>query len=214
MVVSRAKEVDALYTRLGHILQVRRADLQGLNASYNDAKEDHRSKLRHLEELGEAIEVTKKLMGELSKHGMEHLQALLTYGMSTIFHDRIYRIEIEISEYRNNKTAEFWLIETKNGRDLRARLRSGVGGGVVAIVSLILRIYFCVTLKLRRFLVLDESLSQLSSKYVEGLFKFLHTVKTDLGFKILFVTHDPRFLEYGDRIYSVKDGVVTKEKRA
>lgn len=196
------------------IQKARKEDLLRVEAAHNEAVEQHRGELQDLKEQREAIEVMKKLIGILSEKGMKHLQALLTYGMDTIYYDRSYQVEIKVDEFRNNKAAEFWIIKKeKNGRTIRVRMRNGVGGGIRAVVSLILRIHFIISLELRRFLIIDEGLCQLSSQYVPGLFEFLQSVIQDLGFKILFVTQDPRFPVYGNRIYNVAKGRVTLKRK-
>lgn len=93
-------------------------------------------------------------------------------------------------------------------RTLSVPLRS-CGGGIQVVVSIILRSYFIMAFDQRRFLVLDESLTNLSEEYVEGLFAFLRLLNTELGFRVLFVSHDPRFLPYADRVYRVAEGNMT-----
>lgn len=153
-----------------------------------------------------SMEVMKKLIELMSSKGIENLKKLLSFGLKTIFNDRDYAVEIEISERGNVKTAEFFLEEIKDGERIKVRLRDAAGGGIQTVVALIMMIYFIISLELRRLIILDEALSQVSDTYVENLFKFMKQTSDELGFKFLLVTHDPRFLEYADRIYRMKMG--------
>lgn len=156
------------------------------------------------------IEVMKKLVEKMSEKGIGKLKKLLAFGMAAIFEDKNYSIDIDISERGDVKTAEFYLIKVENGVTRKERLRDSVGGGIQTVVSVILRIYFIIVLKQRRFVGLDESLTQLSDIYLEAFFSFLRRTIDELGFKYLWITHDPRFVGYADRLYKVQEGVYNK----
>jgi len=213
-VIERAQSVEDDYFRLRQFRDIKTGDLDGLKSALEAEKKNHKTKLSDMEILGESTEVMKKLIGVMSEKGIHNLKQLLTYGMKTIFDDEDYGIDVEISERGDAKTAEFYLVKyLGDGTSVKEKLKDSVGGGIISVVSLILRIYFVVQLQLRRVLILDESLSHLSAQYIPGLFDFLRHVINDLGFQVLFVTHDPRFLEYGDRIYRMSGGKVKLERQ-
>lgn len=195
--------IDAFYN-LKTRNDVLKENLIGEAEDYKDKKGKHDELVHKLEVQKQAVEVMKQLVQALSEEGLLKLQQLLTYGLSLIFDDRSYSIEIDIKDRGTSKTVEFFLVEGS----LKASLRDSVGGGIQSVVSLVLRVYFLLHMDLRRFLVLDESLSQVSTKYVPGLFSFLDHLVEDLGFEILFITHDPRFLPYAKRVYRVYRGSV------
>jgi energy-coupling factor transporter ATP-binding protein EcfA2 len=51
----------------------------------------------------------------------------------------------------------------------------------------------------RRVLVLDESLSMLSSEYVAPCSAFLRKLAAELGFKILMISHEEEFATHADQ---------------
>jgi DNA repair exonuclease SbcCD ATPase subunit len=194
---------------------------QALKAQTESAKENYEASVRQVNQTDLALKIKQNqydlqqrgittmrlIAAKLSEQGIETLKDLLSNGLQTIFNDRQYSVHIEISDRGNNKTAEFYLRETRpDGTVTTALLKDSVGGGIQTMISLLLRIYFIVMTGGRRFLVFDEALSQLSDQYVDPLFKFLRSVVDDLGFDILFVTHDPRFTPYADKVFRVKDG--------
>lgn len=165
--------------------------------------------LGQIELLGKGIEVLKAALVPLTKRGLGYMTELMTYGLNTIFHDREYAVDIEVKERGNDKTAVFWLIENpESDEPLRTSLRDSVGGGIQTVVSVILRIFFILYYRQRRFLVLDEPFGDINDRYLEGLFQFLRYTIQDLGFEILMITHDPRFKPFGDRVYTVTKGTM------
>ena len=58
-------------------------------------------------------------------------------------------------------------------------------------------------------LLLDEAYSNISKSYVPEFFDFLKHMCDKLGFKIIIITHDERFLEFGDKVYTFDQGVVS-----
>jgi hypothetical protein len=212
MILTKANQLEDLFVSCQAKLQATRETINGTEITLGQVKKQHADKILQLEFTEKAIEITKVLIGELSEKSIRKLQELLSYGMKTIFDDKDYSIEIEISDRGDLKTAEFYLVE-KVGSDVhKCKLRDSVGGGIQTVVSFILRIYFMMVLGLRRFIILDESLSQLSDVYVEGLFKFIRQCTMDLGFNVLWITHDSRFTAYADSIYRMVNGSLTSDK--
>jgi hypothetical protein len=212
VLLDKARKLEDLFVSCQAKLQATRESINGTEITLADVKQQHTDKVLQLEFTEKAIEVTKILIGELSEKSIRKLQELLTYGMRTIFDDRDYSIEIDIADRGDMKTAELFLVEKKDGEIRKCKLRDSVGGGVQTVVSFILRVYFMLVLGLRRFVILDESLSQLSDVYVEGLFKFIRQCTDDLGFSVLWVTHDVRFTSYATSIYRMVHGDLKKEK--
>jgi len=211
-ILTKANQLEDLFVSCQAKLSATRESINSTNITLEQVKKQHAEKLIQLEYTEQSIEITKVLIGELSEKSIRKLQELLTYGMQTIFDDRNYSIEIEISDRGDLKTAEFYLVEQVSGKIQKCRLRDSVGGGIQTVVSFILRIYFMLVLDLRRFIILDESLSQLSDVYVEGLFKFIRQCTEDLGFSVLWVTHDVRFTSYATSIYRMVNGNLKKER--
>jgi len=210
--IERALKIEQQYQTVTGALMNARQSLHSTEADLEVTISEHDALIMDFEMTKKSVEVMKQLITEMSKKGMDTLQNLLTFGLQTIFDDRSYTFEIEISDRGDVKTAEFYLVEDKSGNKVRSRLRNSVGGGIQTIVSMVLRIYFILTMDLRKVLFLDEAMTQLSGAYVEGLFRFLSQVRDDLGFEILWVTHDTRFTSYADHIFEVRMGSITKTK--
>lgn len=211
--VGKQEEVEQKYHNYVGSLSSLREGISATKLTLEKSNKEHTSGLHKLEIQRQSIEVMKKLIGMMSEKGLGKLKELLSYGLKTIFDDRDYTIDIEISERGDVKTAEFILIEALgDGTIRRTGLKDSVGGGIQVIISLIIRIYFILLLDLRRFVLIDEALSQIHESYVQGLFNFLEETVKHLNFRYLFVCHDVRFMNYATRIYRVVGGKPIESK--
>lgn len=173
------------------------------------AQGQHVDTLTAIEETQLSLETMKKAIVPLTERGLKRLTNLISFGLRTIFHDKKYAVDIEVKERGNDKTADIWLIEDReDGEQVRVRARDSIGGGVKAVIALILRVFFILHYKLRRVIVMDEPFTDVNIHYLPGLFKFLQYTIDDLKFDWLIVTNDPRQLPYGDLTYKVYNGDV------
>jgi len=86
----------------------------------------------------------------------------------------------------------------------RVEIKRGYGGRTGA--KLTLRVALVDAFKMRRLLLLDETLTHLSVQYHERASALLRKLCSDLNFKVLMVTHASAFARYADRHYLAKKG--------
>jgi hypothetical protein len=204
--LTKYKNIESVYTQILGKVDALGRTIKQTEKMLRMTEDDLESKSSDLLLSEKGIEVVKKIISEFSKCGVEKLQGLLSYGLQSIFSDRKYSIEIEISDRGDLKTAELWLVEDVEGSILKTKLRDSVGGGIQVVVSLILRIYFIIVLNFRRFIIMDEALKEISDSYMDNLFNFLKHTSVELGFKYLWITQDLRFTDYADKVYDVVNG--------
>lgn len=155
-----------------------------------------------------AISYMKEIIDILSRTHIEHLEKLLNSAVSTIFFDKNYRIEFEVSEYRNSNNLTIYLIDTlDDGTEIKTDIKNN-GFGIKTIIGFILQIYFILYNKLSPILFIDEGFSALSDQYIPYLRSLLVSLTNEYGFIFVLVAHDPRFIEIADRTYEVKNGEV------
>lgn len=156
-----------------------------------------------------ALSVLNTLIQTLSTQHINRVQALVTQALQTIFHDRDYRFEIAVSDRGNNsKQAEMFLIEVKDGQVIKSPLRDGVGGGIQSVVGFVLQIFYIEHLGASKVLFLDESLSQVSVQYIEGVAQFIKVLCEQKDFRVVLISHDQRLIPYADKTIRVEKGVV------
>ena len=159
----------------------------------------------------DAISYMKEIVEALSRSHIDHLQDLLNSAVRTIFYDKNYRIEFEISEYRNSNCLSIYLIETlADGSEIKTDIKDN-GFGVKTIIGFILQIYFILYHKLNPILFIDEGFSSLSTQYIPYLRSLLKSLTEEYGFIFVLIAHDERFIDIADYKWDVKNGEVKQE---
>lgn len=174
------------------------------------------SKQKELESLGESTDLLSKskpylddVIDKFSEDSIAKLESLLALGVARIFDDRKYSIQIKVCEKRNSKVAELFLVDRGNLYPLRD---SSVGGGVLVVVGFLIQAFYVANLDLEKIVFLDESFSQISDAYIDNFMMFIKELASRIGLKVVLITHDKRFIEHGDQVYHVSNGVYTLEK--
>ena len=188
-----------------------------LKAQYNSITKQLSSDRSSLLIQETSIKVIKEIIDALSQEHIQRICDLITYGLKTIFYDRDYQIEVLLGDKRSNKTAELFLVEDKTNPDgtheiIRSSFSDSIGGGVIAVVGVILQVFYLGYLNQAPILFMDESLSQVSSEYVPNLMSFIKELARQKGFIFVLVSHDTRIINYADKKYQVDQGIVTEVK--
>ena len=170
---------------------------------------DNMKNLLHKQMIYEdAISYMKELIDALSRTHINHLEKLLNSAVTTIFFDRKYRIQFEVSEYRNSNCLSIYLIETQeDGLEIKTDIKDN-GFGIKTIICFILQVYFILYHKLSPIIFIDEGCSNLSLQYIPYLRSLLTSLKEEYGFIFVLVSHDPRLIDIADQTYEVKNGEV------
>lgn len=149
-------------------------------------------------------EYYRKAVDIVYEKSVKELRDVLNLALSEIFFDEDYKVEIELTDKRG-KSLNIRMFQ--NGKPVN--LKRGTGMGIKTVVSAVLHMYY-LQCKNSKILMLDEVYSAVSKEYVDRFFGFLHKMCDKLGFKIIMITHDERFLKYGDKTYIVDKGVVSE----
>lgn len=198
---NKAIQVKSKYETIQNQLTVKKNQKQDLLNLMND-------KIHKQAVYEDAISYMKEIIDVLSRSHIDHLERLLNSAVSTIFFDRNYRIEFEISEYRNSNCLTIYLIDTQSdGTEIKTDIKDN-GFGIKTIIGFILQVYFILYHKLSPILFIDEGFSALSDQYIPYLRSLLTSLKEEYGFIFVLVAHDPRFIDISDNTYEVKDGEV------
>jgi hypothetical protein len=157
--------------------------------------------------------ILTELVREQSNIKIGEIENIVNEGLKVVFSDNI-EIKI-ISSILNNKTT-YHIDITQNGVH---GTQESFGGGVLAVISLCLRVVMIIYCKRDRILFLDESLGFVSEVYQPNLSNFISQLCKRLGFNITLISHQPKMTAYADRIYEAykgKDGtefrLTTSEK--
>lgn len=137
---------------------------------------------------------------------IKEMEDFVNHVLGYVFYDEEYSVRLDISN-KHDKSITFYMYDGR--KDLETPLRKGNGKGIKAVVSFILLTYYLLRMK-SPYLFLDESFVNISAGYVERFFEYVKLLCNKHNMCVALITHDPRFTEFADIIYEVKNGVFTK----
>lgn len=158
--------------------------------------------------LSKAQSAILSLAESMADNHIERVQELVSFALKTVFFDRDYTFKIVVSDRGSAKQAEFFLIERIDDLFIKSPLKDSVGGGVLSVIGFTLQVFYIQHLGASPTLFLDESFSQLSSQYIEGLMEFIRILCEEQGFRVVLISHDPRIIEYADQKIYIERGAI------
>lgn len=172
------------------------------------------SKLNELENNKNTLKLCKPIIDDIinkfSNSLLKKLEDLLTIGLKKIFYDRNYSVQIKVVDKRNSKCVE--LLLNDNGNIIPVK-NANVAGGILVVIASIIQVFYIVNIPtLDRYLFLDEQFSQVSSQYIDPFMEFIKTLCSETGLSIVLITHDNKFMKYGDRVYTADRGKFTLQE--
>jgi hypothetical protein len=154
-----------------------------------------------------AKEAYKMVVDEVYSRSLGEIEEVLNMGLKFIFYDKNYGAKIEVSDFKN-KTINMFLYDYDYTPTRVVDMKDGVGTGVRTVASFVLLAYYLVSLNREKFIFADEAYSGISESYVDKFFEFVSSLCQKKGLVFVLITHDTRFLAYGNKKYTVSEGVV------
>lgn len=174
---------------------------------YNESLIELQKLLQDQQTYEQSIDILKKMMDNLSRSQINHLSDLLNSSVQSIFFDRQYSIELQITELRNQNQLKILLHEDTPDGHVVSDINDN-GYGLKGIIGFILQCYFIIYYKQEPILFLDEAFGNLSSQYLPYLKSLIVSLTNKYGFRFILITHDERLMELADRTYRVRLGEV------
>lgn len=199
------EEILSHYAEAKEKFLIRKGNYQNLLNTKENLLKKRAEKLEDIE----VLEQAKILLQESSRYAKEQvkvqLEKLVTSGLQYIFEEDL-RFEIAITESGKARTeAEFYVVSKQDGEEIRTKPESARGGGIVDVVSLILRVAVLqsYTPAVEGPLILDEPVKMVSANYIEKVGEFLQQLNQYFGRQIIMATHNIYLTEIADKKYSV-----------
>lgn len=189
-------------------------DIDDKQQKLQDLWEEHSTLVDREETLGKSIEVVKQIVDQLFYSNIEAYEDLVVEGLNEIFFDQQMDFMVDVDSHGANKTAGlYYRKETDEGWTNWRNIDDSCGGSIRCVVDLITRIFMITQSGRERFVMMDESLSDLSAEYVPVMVDFLDGLSDRLDFDFLFITHDERFIDrLDDNVYRMESGELTEVK--
>ena len=149
----------------------------GINGSFMEYKNPIKKREKEVEQYSERLKFLKgskelylKAVDVLYQESIGVLQDTLDTALQYVMNDKDYSIKLELEDKRGTKSLNLALLDNTKGFEVD--LKDGVGNGIRAIISFVLKAYYLVN-ENSRVLLLDEKYSQISAQYVPYFMTFL-----------------------------------------
>jgi len=168
------------------------------------------------EELANEIKITdeaKRLLEMLKtakvKVKKDFILDVINNALLDIF-DQDIKLEIrssdedqKIQEKQTKLNIKYDIILLENGIEIgrNEKLLTSNGGGVLSVISLLLKILTGYIYSKNKFYIFDESLAQVSEIYQERLSLFLKEFCKTYKFTIVLINHNPKLASHADMAY-------------
>lgn len=193
----------------------KKSTLELLISQHEQSKKDKETESKNLKELiskessyEKAVELMKKIIEGMSQSQINHLEALINSALETIFFDRQYFVELQVTELRNTNNLQILLNEVNDeGQLIKTKLEDN-GFGVKSIIGFVLQVYYILYYKQFPILFMDEAMTNLSKQYLPYFKSLINDLASKYGFIFVLVTHDRDIMDLSDRTYFVNKGKV------
>lgn len=183
--------------------RIEKQSLERQLSSINVQLSEQEKKLSLLEK---SLAALQKLTDLKKKETTEKIENIISFGLQTIFEDASYKFKIVDSIKRKQVVYDFRVYSDSFNSDEGVSILDSRGGGVVSIVSFLLRLVLMCMIdkKAERFMALDEPFNALSSNYHENLVAAVKQITEKLGIQLLVVSHQKSLDSFGDVVYELK----------
>jgi DNA repair exonuclease SbcCD ATPase subunit len=202
-------ELTAEVATVRRVLTTRQGEAAALARQYRELQAE-------IAELAAVRSAADRVSGVLASIGSERdaaaraqVEALVTAGLTAIFEENL---SFHLVESTSRQTPQIdFVVKTHlpDGSSFETDVLSARGGGLAAVVGLLLRVVLILLTrasgkKSSDVLVLDETLAHLSREYLDAAGQFLRTLVDSTGLQILMVTHSPELVEFADVVYRLR----------
>jgi ABC-type glutathione transport system ATPase component len=208
----RSRGVRDRLTRVLTEREIAEGVVAEMSASLKTTRDRRDEIVRRLDLEQSARAVVERLVELVTERDVGEMKRLIDWGLAIVFPDRGYEILITVDTSRGNQTMRFDLREKIHGEDVCSDVREDIGGGVRAVIGLLIQVFYVRWLDLPRVIAQDEGLTAVSSDYLGNLYELMTAFRDRMGFKFLFVAHDPRIRAWADQTYVVSGGEYRLEK--
>ena len=155
-----------------------------------------------------SVDLMKKMSEGMSQSQINHLESLINSALETIFFDRKYFVELQVTELRNTNNLQIILNEVNDSGELIKTDIKSNGFGVQSVIGFILQLYFILYYEQYPIMFMDEAMTQLSKQYLPYFKILINDLAEKYNFIFVLVTHDRDIMSLSDRTYEVIKGEV------
>jgi len=168
-------------------------------------EKEFKLKEKNIENYKTAVDILNMLRTSKINSKRNKITEMITSGCQDIF-QKDYELKILSNDELKKsslKEIKYNIILYKNGTEVarNEKLLESSGGGVLSVISVLIKIIINIIYSKEKFFVFDESMSQVSESYQQRLSSFLKTLCEKQELTIVLITHMDNLSSYADYIY-------------
>ena len=177
--------------------------LNKINKEIDKLSDEINSIKKEMDLLDDAIDIVNKAVEKKIGNDKEFIESIVNSGLQFVFEGDI-RFEMVHSLFGGKNVWEY-----KIEYDGVSGGIDSFGGGVMAVISFLLRVVINVKLG-NKFMIIDESLNHLSSVYHNKMSKLINLLSHKFDMDIVMITHQNGLMEFCDKVFYLenKNGTV------
>lgn len=153
-----------------------------------------------------ALAVIDKAIQVISANGIGRVESIVSDGLKLVF-DQDIKLIVERKE---GVRGDSYRLMVQQGEVVGPPIDT-MGGGVVNVISFLLRVIMIQRFRLNKFIALDESFSNISADRTSKVSEMLRSLCDDHGYTILLITQQPLLACAANRVFSVEKGPLLRE---
>lgn len=148
-----------------------------------------------------ALAVLDKAIQVISANGIGKVESIVSDGLKLVFNQDIQLV----LERKEGAKGDSYRITVRQGEVVGPPIET-MGGGVVNVISFLLRVIMIQRFKLSKLIVLDESFNNVSADHLPKVSEMLRSLCDDHGYTILSITQAPLLASAAERVFKVEKG--------
>ncbi len=195
-------------------LENKKAKRDLLQTTVHDMEMQAQAAQERIDNLAKARWVVTEVGRQTQTKVKSYIEELVTMVIQSVYDDPNMKFILDFELSRNRSEAFLYI---KEGDSEPYVPKDEMGGGVIDIVSLALRVVLWSLQKprSRNVFILDEPFKWLGTggRLIRGG-EILREISHRLGFQLIIVTHEPELIEIADRAWGVtREGKISKVER-
>lgn len=144
-------------------------------------------------------DVFQKAASETQQFLSNHLSAIVTNAVRSVFPEREITFHLKFVERRNSTECDLYLTEGNH----EFSLFDSRGYGITDIVSFAMKVAYVILHQNENLLIIDEPFRNLSTRRYDLASKMVRTISEELNIQFIIVTHVDELKEHAHKSYEV-----------
>lgn len=190
----------------------KKGELAILQASLKQYEQQYDKYKTNLDYIVEAQLILQQTAQKTQQRLSYHISSFITSALESIWGEDSYTFTLNFIEKRNKTEVEMLLHTNEGDIDLKDLNSIRVGGGILDIVALALRIaLWSLQVHPKKIMILDQPLSNVDQNYLPKAGELIKELSDKLDIQFIIINHNPALADIADNnIEVVKENNISK----